>query len=96
MPSLEEHMLRCQIILGEPFREVHLWLDEFFGKPPWGTRHRHLRHHLEGIELVRQKWGDKAAEAAKVHIRQDLESEGWPNNKPIPRNMEEYVKSGLW
>lgn len=41
-------------------------------------------------------WGDKAALAAEIHIRQDLKSEGWPANKPIPENGEAYRKLGLW
>jgi hypothetical protein len=96
MPTFEDHCLRCQEKLGQPFPEVHLWLDYFYDKPPYGTRHRHLRHHKQGFEQVRKMWGDKAALAAEIHIRQDLESEGWPDNKPIPEDSEVYRKSGLW
>lgn len=96
MPSFEEHCGRCEEIMGEPFPKVHLWLDEFFLKPPWGTRHRHLRHHRKGIEEVRRMWGDRAAQAAEIHIRQDLETEGWPQFQAIPRDSEEFVKFGLW
>ena len=83
-------------LLGEPFSEVHLWLDKFFGQEPYGTRHRHLRHHREGIEQVRNMWGDKSALAAEIHVRMDLESEHWPSDKPVPMNGEEYQKAGLW
>ena len=96
MPHFDEHCRRCQEILGEPFPVVHLWLDDFFGKPPYGTKHLFLRHHQDGIEEVRRTWGDKAAKAAEIHIRQDLDEDGWPQNKPIPLNSEEYKKSGLW
>ena len=41
-------------MLGKPFEEVHRWLDEFAGQPPYGMRHRKLRHHLAGIEQVRK------------------------------------------
>lgn len=96
MASFEEHCQRCEEILGEPFPRVHLWLDEFFMKSPWGTRHRHLRHHRKGIEEVRRLWGDRAALAAEIHIRQDLEMEGWPGDRPIPKDGEEFRKAGLW
>ena len=96
MPLFKDHCHKCTAELGEPFSEVHLWLDKFFGKEPYGTRHRYLRHHREGIEQVRKMWGDKSAIAAEIHIRQDLETECWPSDEPIPMNGEEYHKAGLW
>lgn len=96
MPILDDHCRRCIEVLGEDFKEVHLWLDEFYGKPPWGSRHRSLRHHKQGIEEIRQLYGDGAAQAAEIHIRQDLDEEGWPEDKPIPRDSDEYRSSGLW
>jgi hypothetical protein len=44
MPSFAEHCAETTAALGEPFEEVHRWLDEFAGKPPYGMRHRKLRH----------------------------------------------------
>jgi hypothetical protein len=69
MPLLEKHCEDCRIILGEAFTEVHEWLDEFF--PTMGPRHRSVRHHTAGVEEVRRIWGDKAAQAAEIHIRAD-------------------------
>ncbi|MGV8058588.1 MAG: hypothetical protein AB2L12_11270 [Smithellaceae bacterium] len=96
MSTFEQHCTKCQQILGEPFPEVHLWLDEYFGQFPYGTRHRHLRHHRQGIEKVRKKFGERAALAAEIHIRQDLQTEGWPAEKPIPEHSAAYRKAGLW
>lgn len=96
MPFFETHCQFCKEILGEEFPDVHIWLDEFYGKQPWGSKHRFLRHHQEGIEEVRKMFGDRSAKAAEIHVRQDLSEEGWPENKPIPRNSEEYKKAGLW
>jgi DNA-binding GntR family transcriptional regulator len=96
MASFEEHSQRCRELLGRGYPEVHQWLDEFFGQPPYGTRHRHLRHHRQGIEEVRKLWGDEAAKAAEVHIRQDLEQEGWPAERPLPNGPDDYMKAGLW
>lgn len=96
MASFENHCRQCEKEIGEAFPEVHLWLDAFFGQEPYGTRHRHVRHHLGGIAEVRKKWGDRAAKAAEIHIRQDLESEGWPSASPIPEDSQAYRKAGLW
>ena len=96
MASLAEHCATCKKLIGDGFTYVHEWLDEFAGQKPYGTRHRHVRHTKEGIEEVRRKWGDKAAEAAEIHIRQDLAEEGYPHDKPIPANSEEYKSIGLW
>jgi hypothetical protein len=54
MPSFEQHCAETEALLGRPFPEVHLWLDEFAGKPPYGMQHRKLRHHLAGVEGVRR------------------------------------------
>jgi hypothetical protein len=96
MATFEIHCELCEKELGEAFPEVHLWLDAFFGQEPYGTRHRYLRHHRQGIEEVRKMWGDQAAKAAEIHIRQDLELEGWPPDKPIPEDGQSYRKAGLW
>lgn len=69
MASLEEHCKDCELELGEKFEEVHLWLDELFSK--LGPKHRDARHHQGGVEIVRKKWGDKAARAAEIHIIKD-------------------------
>jgi hypothetical protein len=67
--SLDEHCQDCIRELGEPFRAVHLWLDAFFETK--GARHRIMRHHSEGVEEVRQLWGDRSAAAAQIHIAKD-------------------------
>lgn len=69
MPDLKTHCDECQRRLGEPFTEVHEWLDEFMYTV--GPLHRAIRHNESGVEEARKRWGDKAAEAAKLHIAQD-------------------------
>ena len=76
MPSFTQHCAKTTAMLGKPFEDVHLWLDEFAGQPPYGMRHRRVRHHLAGIEQARQLWGDQAAEAARLHIIANLKQEG--------------------
>jgi hypothetical protein len=96
MATFEEHCALCEEKLGDPFVHVHIWLDAFYGQEPYGSRHRYLRHHLKGIAKVRDKWGDQSAKAAEIHIRQDLDEEGYPSDKPIPADGAGYRKAGLW
>lgn len=69
MASEKEHSADCVKELGEPFTEVHQWLDELY--PKLGHNHRSARHHVVGVEEVRAKWGDRAALAAEIHIMKD-------------------------
>jgi len=43
MPSFEQHCADCVREMGEPFEEVHEWLDEFFDIV--GSDHRDIRHN---------------------------------------------------
>jgi hypothetical protein len=69
MASLDEHCRDCEKILGKPYREVHIYLDELFAT--MGLRHRVARHHIDGVKEIEQKWGKEAAQAAEIHIRKD-------------------------
>jgi hypothetical protein len=81
--------------LGDPWKAVHRWLDELFAMK--GARHRRYRHNLEGIEECRRRWGDEAAEAARLHIIADLKMEGWdPATHKIPKDSQDYVSMGLF
>ena len=96
MPSFTEHCAETTAKLGQPFAEVHVWLDEFADQPPYGMRHRKLRHHLAGIEEVRKRWGEAAATAAQLHIIADLKQEGWTEDQPFPRDERHYQAMGLF
>jgi hypothetical protein len=80
-------------MLGKSFEEVHLWLD-FYAATPLGARHRRRRHHLAGIAEVRRLWGDKAAEAARLHVVADLKQEGWRDSDGLPADEQDYVRRG--
>lgn len=93
----EEHCDESVILFGERFEEVHKWLDEFAGKPGIGMQHRKFRHHKKGIEEVAKKWGADAAEAAEQHIISDLMQDQWMLGvHELPKDMEDYVKMGLF
>jgi hypothetical protein len=74
MTSLNEHEEDCIRELGEPFTEVHQWLDEIFRCV--GPDHRGYRHNRIGVEEVRRRWGDRAAKAAEIHLRRDEQMVG--------------------
>lgn len=69
MPPFEVHCADCIRELGEPFEEVHQWLDELFSMV--GSDHRDVRHNEKGVEKVRKMFGDRAAQAAEIHIMKD-------------------------
>jgi hypothetical protein len=76
MATFEEHCADCVRELGEPFKEVHQWLDGLFGI--LGPKHRSARHHSKGVEVIREKHGDRAARAAEIHILKDYYSKSVP------------------
>jgi len=96
MPAFDQHCEEARQRFGQPYAEVHRWLDEFAGQPPYGMRHRKKRHHLAGIAEVRQLWGAEAAEAARQHILADLKQEGWRETDPFPRDELHYQRMGLF
>jgi len=82
------HCKECLEKMGEDWNKVHQWLDctarDYF---PW-MGHRQIRHHTEGVEEVREMWGDEAAKAAEMHIISD---EGYV---PTPKQIRKrYGKS---
>ena len=94
--TFEKHCDEAHNTWGEPFEQVHHWLDEFAGQPPWGSRHRKFRHHLAGVSEVRARWGEVAAQAALQHIEADLRQEGWKTGDPFPKDERDYVRMGFW
>ena len=71
MAHWKEHCRDCETVLGKSWDVVHHWLDEY-AKIYWPSKlHRLHRHHAEGVEEVRQKWGNEAAAAAEIHILKD-------------------------
>ncbi len=84
MARTEIHCQDCLLELGEDFRQVHEWLDEFARQNI--LSHRKYRHHIEGIEKVRKIWGDRAARAAEIHIRKD-----WGGSLPTKEQAECWI-----
>ena len=69
--SRHKHCQDCIKVLGKPYDEVHAFLDQYFAKLG-PLKHRQELHHKHGIAMVRAKFGDEAAKAAEIHIREDF------------------------
>lgn len=91
-----EHCEQAEARFGHSYSHVHLWLDEFAGKPPYGMKHRKIRHHEAGIQEVGRLWGDLAAQVARQHIEADLAQEGWKPEMPFPKDEVDYVRMGFY
>ncbi len=65
-------------------------------EPPYGMKHRRLRHHEAGIAEVCRKWGPEAGEAARLHVIADLKMDCWSEEQGIPLNEEDYFRRGLY
>ena len=91
-----QHCEESLKLFGAPYPNVHIWLDEFMGKPGIGMRHRRIRHHLAGIAEVQKQWRDEAAKVAMQHIKSDLAMEGWKETDHFPKDEADYVKMGLF
>ena len=76
MAKIETHCADCLRILGNEFKEVHEWLDEYareYNPHVHLEYHRKFRHHDKGIKKIGEEMGFYAERAAKLHIIRDYE-----------------------
>ena len=79
-----EHEARCLEILGQPFSEIHQFMDQFFPRYR-DYSHRVILHHLQGVALVKKRFGRAAGQAALLHLKDDC-----PNGI-IPADPQAYL-----
>ena len=84
------HCKDCQELLGKDWSVVHRWLDEYAAIYFPSMMHRTIRHHKEGVEEVREMWGDEAADAAEIHIKADMGSLEVPTKKEINDRYNQF------
>jgi hypothetical protein len=94
MSTFEKHCEESIRLFGQPFEEVHCWLDQFQGTPQYDMRHRRVRHHEAGVQEAIKLFGDKAAQVARQHIISDLKEEKWTEGDPFSKNEQDYVRIG--
>lgn len=88
--NIDVHCKDCLMALGQEYRKVHEWLDEFaMDMRPW-QGHRQYRHHQEGIEEIRDMWGSGAAFAARIHIEADMGKSNIPTREQIEKYYGSY------
>jgi hypothetical protein len=96
MSTFENHCQESIKLFGQPYEEVHLWLDEFQGTPKYKMRHRRVRHHEAGIKQATELFGEVGGKVARQHIISDLREEGWTDKDHFPQDEQDYVKMGLF
>ncbi|KXA91703.1 hypothetical protein AKJ63_01075 [candidate division MSBL1 archaeon SCGC-AAA259D18] len=70
IPCHEVHCKSCESLYGEPFPEVHRWMDE--PVEDLGGSHQVKRHDIEKTpEVVKSLFGEEAAIATRDHILLD-------------------------
>ena len=69
--DLFEHERECVKELGEPWTQIHVFMDQYAQKYR-GFLHRRLLHHQLGIGLAVHRFGESARPAATLHVNQDL------------------------
>lgn len=99
MASYKEHCADCEKILGHQWNVVHRWLDEMYRYMPGNLFHRSFRHHVDGVNQVRQMWGEEAAQAAEIHIRRDFPGldhiptvEEWKDPQGMYKKSDQYME----
>jgi hypothetical protein len=96
VPSFLEHCNESIRLFGQPWPQVHHWLDALAGTPEYGMRHRRKRHHEAGIREMVKILGEAAAPAARQHIISDLKQEGWKEGDRFPKDEQDYRSMGLF
>lgn len=69
IPEHERHGLS---VLGNPFTEIHEWMDQYYEVVD-NVAHRVVLHHRYGIELGVSLFGESARRALELHIEDDFE-----------------------
>ncbi|NVZ09766.1 hypothetical protein HW932_10885 [Allochromatium humboldtianum] len=96
MSKFEVHCQESVALFGQPYAEVHRWLDALAGSERYGMRHRRVRHHEAGIREAMRLFGDTVGPVARQHIVSDLKEEGWTESDPFPQDEADYVRMGLF
>ena len=90
MAYIKTHCEDCEMLLGQPYENVHRWLDEYTKEYPvdkYLEYHRRFRHNKKGVEEVKKMWGIEAEMAAKIHLARDAE---WP---PLPKSLHKMKEA---
>lgn len=68
--KLKDHENQSVEVFGEPWTEVHEFLDRFYPRFR-GAEHRRILHHTMGVNEVVRRFGEEARPVAELHIKED-------------------------
>lgn len=74
MSQIEDHMKDCEELLNNPFKNVHLFLDQYaevFIINVFGEYHRTFLHNSAGLSVIGSECGSRARTAAEIHLVRD-------------------------
>jgi len=98
MAWIETHCEDCRSLLGEEFRRVHEFLDQYaeiFKVGIFNEYHRTFLHNKYGLSIVRSRWGYEAYLAGIIHISRDYHESGM-NDKDMDWIMTNFGKALLY
>ena len=89
----EKHENVCEKILGNPYTEVHEYMDS-----KKGPKHREeFGHDMKAEDYIKDKWGDEGQNAFILHILADRLSDiyGGNDNFKVDDDVIECIKKGF-
>lgn len=92
MANIKQHCKDCVELLGKEFYETHKWLDQYvqvFGIGIFQDYHRSFLHNSYGVEVIKTRWGERAEEAAKIHLARDFDDRALI--KRLPKLVNEAI-----
>ncbi|MAG08455.1 hypothetical protein CMO89_03205 [Candidatus Woesearchaeota archaeon] len=73
MPNDEEHTKLSRLRTGKSFIELHKWMNEDYKNPDIHPKRHDIIKIPQNLEIVREKFGNKAVEEFLYHIKEDYE-----------------------
>lgn len=101
-----EHAASSEKIFGHKYLYIHWYLDRYAGRKGRDLegnfdftgsrkiRHREKRHHYDGLQRIREIFGEEAFEAAKQHYFEDFAKH--PEYKNYILSRDDYHTIGFW
>jgi hypothetical protein len=94
----KEHCARTKEALGSDWAELHRWFDQYAEE--YCGWHRVILHHGLGIERAVEVFGERAREAARMHVRDDFDGRipdsyrdmPWPQQPRLRREIESKLR----
>jgi hypothetical protein len=91
MPNLEEHCKHSKDRYGVEGRDIHSWMDEPSIK--FTGSHRQYRHDKEGLESVKDTFGEKYGRSVAGNIAMDhIDLDKKESNKKLEEKTMAFLQ----